>query len=302
MFVQSWESACQLGCQQLLAHGRFALWWQSLEALPPLETKLDLDCAAPRADLELEADYSELLRSFGPWKKGPFQIGELKLDAEWRSDLKWQRLTDHLGSVRGAKMLDVGTGNGYFLLRARGSGADSVLGLEPSAHYASQFLALQRFFPVTNMGLLPVTSEQFVTDCRAFDLVLSMGVLYHRRAPLDHISQLISFAKPGGRLVVETIVLGGQGAMCLCPQGRYANMRNVWFLPTVDTLVSWMKRLGLKDIECDQPIATTPVEQRSTSWSGPISLIDALDPSDHMRTVEGHPAPLRVIASAKVPG
>jgi tRNA (mo5U34)-methyltransferase len=40
---------------------------------------------------------------------------------------------------------------------------------------------------------------------------------------------------------------------------------------------------------------TTPEEQRATPWSTGHSLKESLDPNDPSRTVEGHPAPRRVL-------
>ena len=33
----------------------------------------------------------ELLLELIPWRKGPFEIGDIFIDAEWRSSLKWER-------------------------------------------------------------------------------------------------------------------------------------------------------------------------------------------------------------------
>jgi tRNA (mo5U34)-methyltransferase len=111
----------------------------------------------------------------------------------------------------------------------------------------------------------------------------------------------MSFAKSGGELVLETIVVDGSLGHSLVPEGRYAGMKNVWFLPTLPTLVSWLKRLELTDIRTSRPVRTTSAEQRTTKWSSRKSLAHALDPNDPSRTIEGHPAPQRAIVVAKVP-
>ncbi len=295
-----YRNSCRKGVEHLMSHGQFESWWSLLLSHPHSASEVDFNRPAPWAKVETRAEDETFLRAFGPWKKGPFQLGSLFLDAEWRSDLKWARVMNLNLDWTGRSVLDVGTGNGYFLFRALGSGATSVLGLEPSPHYVAQFLALRHFFPGSSLGMIPVTAEQFPLNCRAFDLVSSMGVLYHRRNPLEHIEQLMSFVRPGGKLLLETIVVQGPPGWSLCPPGRYANMRNVWFLPTLETLLLWMRRLGLTELFHDEPIATTPEEQRSTPWSGPVSLRDALHPKDPSRTLEDHPAPQRVIVTATV--
>ena len=297
----TFQSCVERGMDQLLRHGTFDTWWTAVQQLrtPPISQRLD--CDAPHSVLGARVDHTDALHRLGPCKKGPFELGEHYIDAEWRSDLKWRRLVQHLGSVADETILDVGTGNGYLLLRALGAGARRALGVEPSAHYVMQYLALTRFFQDLPMAMAPVTCDDFVLGCRAFDTVLSLGVLYHRKSPLDHIDQLKGFVRPKGRVVVETIVVPGQDGYSLLPQGRYANMRNVWFLPSIATLLSWFSKLGFVDVQCGEPVVTTLQEQRSTAWSGPVSLVDALDQRDPTRTVEGHPAPQRVIVSARVP-
>ncbi|PMC22346.1 tRNA 5-methoxyuridine(34)/uridine 5-oxyacetic acid(34) synthase CmoB, partial [Klebsiella aerogenes] len=44
-----------------------------------------------------------------------------------------------------------------------------------------------------------------------------MGVLYHRRSPLDHLWQLKDQLAPGGELVLETLVIEGDENTVLVP-------------------------------------------------------------------------------------
>ncbi len=295
------ESKLALGLAQLQRHGSLSKWLRPISELPDVSPDLALDLDAPQSSFSPQVDIDPCLIALKPWKKGPFQIGERTIDAEWRSDLKWARVQEHLGRLDGQSVLDVGTGNGYFLLRALGSGARHVVGLEPGVLSVAQHLFLSHFFPCPAATMVPLACEQFVLGCRRFDLVMSMGVLYHRRSPLGHLDELISFARPGGRVLVETIVIEGGAGACLSPPGRYANMRNVFFLPSLDTLLGWVRRLGLRHISVGPSVRTTVDEQRSTSLSGPISLQEALDPKEPSLTIEGHPAPMRVIVSGKVP-
>ncbi len=62
-----------------------------------------------------------------------------------------------------------------------------------------------------------------------------MGVLYHRRSPVDHLYQLKSTLRPSGELVLETLIIDGDEQTVLLPKDRYARMRsNVWFIPSVE--------------------------------------------------------------------
>ncbi len=128
-----------------------------------------------------------------------------------------------------------------------------------------------------------------------------MGILYHRRSPMDHLQELRDCLRPGGQLVLETLVIEGELGHTLVPQGRYARMGNVWFLPSCETLMSWLKKMGFEEPELIDVSVTTTDEQRSTDWMCFHSLSDFLDPEDHSKSIEGHPAPRRAIITARVP-
>lgn len=301
----AWPRLVRDGLASLRAHGDWPRWEQASRALPDLKGAIvQLDRARPTvtAPEPHSATLEHALRWLMPWRKGPFEIGGIHVDAEWRSDLKWERVKECCSDLRGRRVLDVGTGNGYFLLRAAGDGARFALGLEPGVLCAAQYLALAHCFSEENMGFLPATCQKLAAatrePLRLFDTVLSMGVLYHRRSPLDHLAELHSFLRPGGELILETLVIDGEEGLSLVPPGRYANMRNVWFLPSVATLRSWLLRLGFEDLRLGPIAPTTSHEQRSTSWSGKVSLKDALDPANSGKTIEGHPAPVRALITA----
>lgn len=296
---QLWPQLAEGALAKLARHGSFENWWDTISRFPPTEIgEAHLNRPAPLVAGQPPLT-EELLQELGPWKKGPFDVMGVHLDAEWRSDLKWDRVKSIASPLLGKRVLDVGTGNGYFLLRASGEGARFTLGVEPSAHYCAQFIALNRLFRVKNIALLPLTSSEFPKESRCFDTVLSMGVLYHRRSPLDHLAELRSFLRPGGELILETLVVPGEEGFALVPEDRYAKMRNVWFLPTIPTLTAWLRRLAFEDIRLSGPVATTQAEQRSTRFSPHPSLRDFLDPNDSSQTVEGYPAPQRAIWVAR---
>ncbi len=97
------------------------------------------------------------------------------------------------------------------------------------------------------------------------------------------------------------MIEGGPGAT-LVPQGRYARMGNVWFLPSCDTLLGWLRKLGFLDPRLVDVTVTSTEEQRSTDWMRFHSLADFLDPADSTKSIEGYPAPRRAIVAARVPG
>jgi tRNA (mo5U34)-methyltransferase len=128
-----------------------------------------------------------------------------------------------------------------------------------------------------------------------------MGVLYHRRSPMAHLQTLRDCLRAGGQLVLETLVIEGDATRCLVPQGRYARMGNVWFLPSATMLLLWLSKLGWKNARLVDESVTSTEEQRATDWMTFHSLSNFLDPEDSTRTIEGYPAPRRAIVLAEAP-
>jgi tRNA (mo5U34)-methyltransferase len=147
----------------------------------------------------------------------------------------------------------------------------------------------------------PLRLEELPRPSRAFDTTFSMGVLYHQRSPLEHLHQLRDTLRSGGQLVLETIVLPGDDACAATPPGRYARMKNVWLLPTLNELCTWLDRTGFRRVRAGDVSLTTSDEQRRTEWMTSDSLADALDPADPALTIEGWPAPRRAVITATAP-
>ena len=100
---------------------------------------------------------------------------------------------------------------------------------------------------------------------------------------------------------METLFIPGEESYACTPADRYARMRNVWLLPTIAELTTWLRRSGFKAVEVADTSVTSTEEQRSTEWMSFDSLSQALDPLDPGKTVEGWPAPRRVVMMAKTP-
>jgi len=242
----------------------------------------------------------EQLQQLHPWRKGPYQILGISIDTEWRSDWKWERLKSHITPLNNRIVLDVGCGNGYHCWRMIGEGARMVVGIDPLLLNVIQFQATRRLAGDYPIYVIPIGLEQIPIGIKAFETVFSMGVLYHRRSPIDHLLELKECLQPGGELVLETLVIEGQSGDILVPEGRYAKMRNVWFLPSCDTLLGWMRRCGFKNCRLIDINVTSIEEQRSTEWMQFHSLKDFLDPTAQLLTCEGLPAPCRAIFLANV--
>lgn len=285
-------------------HGDLSRWLAALEALPagPAECALDQDTLTiGGAGEQDEETVKQALQGLIPWRKGPFAFFGVPVETEWRSDWKWQRVAPHLSPLAGRRILDVGCGSGYHCWRMAAAGASAVVGIDPTILFLVQYLAVRRFAPELPVWFLPLRMEELPAEGGQFDTVFSMGVLYHRRSPLDHLLELKGALCAGGELVLETLVVEGDERTVLMPEDRYAVMRNVFFLPSVAMLTRWLERCGFVDVRCVDESNTTVQEQRSTDWMRFQSLPDFLDPDDHRLTREGYPAPRRAVLVARKP-
>lgn len=291
--------------QQEQLHGDFKKWVKLLGKLPvtnPSEITLSDQVAFGHADDISEYQQKQiigLLKQFIPWRKGPFHIHGIHLDTEWRSDWKWDRVAPHIQPLQDRLVLDVGCGSGYHMWRMLGQDAKLVVGADPSQLFLIQFQSIKHFNPDRRIHLLPIGVEQ-LPRLKAFDTVFSMGVLYHRKSPIEFLQQLKDQLRPGGELVLETLVVEGDETTVLMAGERYAQMRNVWYLPSTDALTVWMSRIGFKNIKVVDLDKTSLQEQRSTEWMPSQSLVDFIDPNDVTKTIEGYPAPLRAVIVAEV--
>ncbi|MCK5121068.1 MAG: tRNA 5-methoxyuridine(34)/uridine 5-oxyacetic acid(34) synthase CmoB [Methylococcales bacterium] len=292
----------------LSANGNAAAWLDTIEQLPNvLPSTISLNANQVKvgegSDLDelSRAMLLEQLKTFHPWRKGPYDVFGINIDTEWRSDWKWDRLKEHIAPLDKRLVLDVGCGNGYHCWRMLGSGAKMVVGVDPLLLNVLQFQVIRKLMGETPVYVLPMTLEQIPAETKAFDTVFSMGVLYHRRSPIDHLLELKDCLQSGGELVLETLVVDGKDGEVLMPEGRYAKMRNVWFLPSCETLISWMKRCGFKNCRVIDVSTTTIEEQRATEWMQFHSLAEFLDQDNPELTCEGLPAPKRAIILANAP-
>lgn len=287
-------------------YGDLPRWQQALSELPELSPAKRVNNAsrvgaAGEVSEQQQHQLREALMGLHPWRKGPFELFGVHIDTEWRSDWKWDRLQDHIAPLSGRTVLDVGCGSGYHCWRMRGAGADLVVGIDPTPLFVVQYFALQHYLNDPAVAVLPMGIEALPEKLAAFDTVFSMGILYHRRSPFDHLLQLRDALVSGGELVLETLVVDGELGHCLVPEGRYSKMGNVWFLPSTATLESWLKKAGFRNIRLADVDQTSVDEQRSTDWMRFHSLAEFLDPDNPALTAEGHPAPKRAILLAEKP-
>ena len=178
-------------------HGRDAEWQAIVNQIEPSSGSTSI------AD---QPSLKSLLQSLHPWRKGPFVINDLVIDSEWRSDLKWERLKDAIQSLHGRTVLDVGCGNGFYLSKMIDEGAELALGIDPTRLFFYQFEAISQLTGLAGAAILPLKDED-LPPIQLFDTVFSMGVIYHRRQPFQHLACLKQVMHPRAELVLETLIV-----------------------------------------------------------------------------------------------
>ncbi|MDB4511848.1 tRNA 5-methoxyuridine(34)/uridine 5-oxyacetic acid(34) synthase CmoB [Arenicella sp.] len=290
-------------------HGDLESWLRIVKSMPvvtPSSISLNQDTVTFGSSDDLaEAQQLQLrqgLHQLSPWRKGPFNLFGIEIDTEWRSDWKWQRVAPNMSALTKRKVLDVGCGTGYHCWRMLGAGADYVMGIDPSMRFVVQHYALNQYANNQRFDFLPIGVEDLPKRMRFFDSVFSMGVLYHRRDPLNHLLELKDVLRAGGELVLETLIVDKIDELIdgtLQPSERYAQMRNVWSVMTVEKVLALLAEAGFKKPRCVDQNVTSIEEQRQTDWMQYHSLKEFLDPHDSRITIEGYPAPKRGIFIAE---
>jgi tRNA (mo5U34)-methyltransferase len=283
-------------------HGKLEAWENNFNALPTImadHTHYNTPRVRAHVDTAMshqaQQHFKQQLLQFSPWRKGPYELFGTHIDTEWRSDWKWERIKDYIAPLEDKLVLDIGCGNGYHMWRMLGEQAKLVVGVDPSQLFLIQFHIIKKYLgQQLPIHLIPLRGEDLPNfNNQGFDSVFSMGVLYHRKSPFNHLQELHQFLKPNGQLILETLVIEGDCNTVLVPQDRYAKMRNVWFIPSVEMLSLWLERVGFSNIQIADISPTSTKEQRSTEWMTFESLPEFLQPDNQTLSIEGYPAPLR---------
>jgi tRNA (mo5U34)-methyltransferase len=248
-----------------------------------------------KTDEKLMPQIKNLALMLKPWRKGPFKINDLFIDSEWRSYIKWNSLKPHL-DLKNKDVLDVGCNNGYYMFRMLEMNPKSITGFDPSALFNLQFEFINKFIKSSiDYKLLGV--EHIPYYPKKFDVIFCMGVLYHRRDPIEMLKELKAGLKKGGEVILDTLIIEGNEETALSPM-RYAKMKNVYFIPTLKTLYNWIKRANFTEVEFIGKRYTTTNEQRKTEWIEGESLESFLN-KDETKTIEGYEPPLRCYLKLK---
>jgi tRNA (mo5U34)-methyltransferase len=300
--LPDWSSLLPQIRERLEANGTFPRWREAVLSLPQIEEIRSSWGDTVRVDGELSSNARDAARAelekLLPWRKGPFSFFDIEINTEWRSDFKWRRVAPHV-DLANKRVLDIGSGNGYFGWRMLEAGAELVIGIDTMILFCAQHFAVNKYFKSDRNWVLPFRFEQIDPELtrHRFDTVFSMGVLYHQRDHYAHLSAIRECLAPEGEAVIESLIV--QNSETLYPTGRYAQMRNVWNVPSPEDLCRWVLESGFKSAEVVDINVTSLEEQRQTEWMKYDSLVDFLDPCDITKTVEGYPAPTRCTVIAR---
>ena len=234
------------------------------------------------------------LEAYIPWRKGPFRFFDIHIDSEWQSQLKYNRLKPHLPELNDKTVFDMGCNNAYYMYRLLELNPKLVLGVDLIAKYKYGFEMMQAIHKVENLFLEPIGFEALQFFNEFFDIIFCMGILYHHRSPIEILQLCHKSMKKGAKLIIETLGIGSEASVCLFPQGRYAKMRNVWFIPSKSALINWVLRNGFKKPQIIHSERMEVEEQRTTKWAPFDSFAQFLDPGDEGLTIEGYERPHRI--------
>ncbi len=276
------------------------------QSLPDINTKIsgfEKGFVSVGSEKEISKEDCDLLhnilKEMKPWRKGPFRLFGIEIDSEWNSFLKWQRFENYI-DIKDKKILDIGSSNGYYLFKMSEQKPLISIGIEPFIPYYYQFRAIRKYLNTDNIFTIPVSFDALPEVKGFYDYIFCMGVLYHRKCPMEMLAKIKRIMADDGVLILETLIIPGNENIALVPEKRYAAMNNVHFIPTLKTLEIWLKKSGFHDIFVLDITRTSIDEQRRTPWTFEKSLVDFLDCNDKNKTVEGYSAPIRAVIKAKV--
>lgn len=281
-------------------NGHSKRWMDAWQRLPKVSTtgiNIDsptLSIGSPEELLpEQISTLRETLMDYHPWRKGPFNYFGIPIETEWRSDWKWDRIKPHIKSLENGIILDIGCGSGYHCWRMLAHNPKLVMGIDPFMAFVWQYLVANRYIQDPRFATIPVGIDDLPQQPACFSTIFSMGVLYHRKDPIAHLNHIKNLLRNKGELVLETLVIEGDEQTVLVPEGRYAKMRNVWFIPSKKAMLLWLRKSGFRNVRMVHECQTTTNEQKQTEWMTFESLKDFLNPQNSSQTVEGYPAPQR---------
>ncbi|MBL0686923.1 MAG: tRNA 5-methoxyuridine(34)/uridine 5-oxyacetic acid(34) synthase CmoB [Sulfurospirillum sp.] len=260
-----------------------------------LKDKITLTCKNI-SDEEMTKIYQGAI-GLRPWRKGPFQVFDIFIDAEWQSFIKYNLIKPYI-NLKDKIIGDIGCNNGYYLFRMLKDKPKTIVGFDPSVLCKMQFDFINHFAKTAiKFELLGVEHLPFYEH--KFDLLFCLGVLYHRGDPVKTLKELWSALNKNGEVILDTFMIDGDEPYSLSPDKTYSKIPNIYFIPTVKALQNWSKKAKFSSFEVLEIKKTDTNEQRKTKWILGESLSDFLNPKNPELTIEGYPAPKRIYIKLK---
>ncbi|UDG80379.1 tRNA 5-methoxyuridine(34)/uridine 5-oxyacetic acid(34) synthase CmoB [Candidatus Annandia pinicola] len=232
----------------------------------------------------------KLLFKLLPWKKGPFYLYGINIDSEWRSDWKWSIIKPYVKNIKKDLVLDIGCNNGYYMWRMLGMGSKIIIGIENIPLYFFQFEVIRKLVGnYNNIHMIPLNFN-IIKKIEAFNIVFSMGLLYHLKSPFNHIIKIRKNLLNGGELILETLVTLKKDNTIILPIEKYLNMKNIWFIPSIILLKKILIKCKFENIRIINYRYINVKEQRNTKWILNKSCLNIKN--------KNHNIPLRVIIMA----
>ncbi|MBZ7931312.1 tRNA 5-methoxyuridine(34)/uridine 5-oxyacetic acid(34) synthase CmoB [Campylobacter sp. RM12910] len=241
----------------------------------------------------------ELAKELKPWRKGPFQINDLFIDAEWKSYIKFNILKPFMNEISGKTVADIGCNNGYYMFKMLEFNPALLVGFDPSIKYRLQF-ELINTLAKTSIKYELLGVEDLPNYPLKFDVIFCLGVIYHRSDPIKMLKELKSGLNKNGVVFLDTMYIEDEREIALVPNKTYSKIPNIYFIPSISALKNWCERAGFKDFQILSTKKTDENEQRKTEWIDSYSLNNFLDPNNKNLTVEGYEAPKRVYVKIKI--
>ena len=204
--------------------------------------------------------------------------------------------------MRDKVICDLGCGNSYFMLRMLEHNPKLVIGLDPNLHAWLTFKMFTHFHSFGERVQFEILrGENCDLFQSTFDIFFCLGVLYHTPDPIGVLKNIRKSLRKKGVLIVDCQGIDGPEPIALFPKRKYANMKGVYFLPTISALTNWLTRTGFNKVEIifAEPLSTS--EQRQTEWAAVSSLSEALISENNVvKTVEGYQQPMRFYVKAHI--
>ena len=175
--------------------------------------------------------------------------------------------------ITGARVLDLGSFDGFWAFRAWDMGASSVTAIDDFSDEVSLCDKFARDSKWSNFDLIRslkqysgsniTRAEMSVYDISratkpaGFNAIFAFGLLYHLKHPTYALERLLSVAEPDCRIFVESAILDDinspytkkkhnkDGVYCeLYPGAEYGNNPSNFSVPTLKGLAAWLEISG----------------------------------------------------------